>query len=184
MSDSADLNYMIGFNTFFVLLISRRNPDAALRYAVALAGAYEAKLTVCHCAEAPSPVDEAAREIQKAWSPASGDGRASVIVRPPITRGSSSKAIQRSDRQDGGGAPRRPDRDALAAACSGGAPRFRHEAARRGPCPVLVTHPDEREWAGLTSCEIDLRKILVAQDFSSSPSWPATGDFTGPGISN
>jgi nucleotide-binding universal stress UspA family protein len=37
---------------------------------------------------------------------------------------------------------------------------------RTAPCPVLVTHPDEREWAGLTSCDIDLRKILVAQDFS------------------
>lgn len=33
-------------------------------------------------------------------------------------------------------------------------------------CPVLVTHKDEREFAGRTTSEMDLRRILVAYDFS------------------
>lgn len=35
------------------------------------------------------------------------------------------------------------------------------------PCPVLVTHPSEREWVGFSSGEIDLRRVLVATDFSA-----------------
>src|SRR4029079_4318618 len=37
---------------------------------------------------------------------------------------------------------------------------------RMAPCPVLVTHPLEREWVGLTTGEIDLHRVLVAHDFS------------------
>ena len=39
--------------------------------------------------------------------------------------------------------------------------------SRTAPCPVLVTHPSEREWVGLTTCEIDLRRLLVAYDSSA-----------------
>lgn len=38
---------------------------------------------------------------------------------------------------------------------------------RTAPCPVLVTHPREREWVGFSTGEIDLQRILVAYDFSS-----------------
>ncbi len=38
---------------------------------------------------------------------------------------------------------------------------------REALCPVLVTHPSEREWAGFTSNEIMLNRVLVACDFSS-----------------
>jgi nucleotide-binding universal stress UspA family protein len=34
------------------------------------------------------------------------------------------------------------------------------------PCPVLVTHPREREWVSMSSGEIDLQRILIAHDFS------------------
>lgn len=37
---------------------------------------------------------------------------------------------------------------------------------RKAPCPVLVTHPMEREWVGLSTGEIDLNRVLVAHDFS------------------
>jgi hypothetical protein len=59
---AADLNYMIGFKHILCPTDLTPESDAALRYAVALAARYEAKLTVCHCAEAPSLVDEIARE--------------------------------------------------------------------------------------------------------------------------
>jgi nucleotide-binding universal stress UspA family protein len=38
---------------------------------------------------------------------------------------------------------------------------------RTAPCPVLVTHPHEQEWVGMSSGEIDLRRVLVAHDFSN-----------------
>ena len=37
---------------------------------------------------------------------------------------------------------------------------------RTAPCPVLVTHPLEREWVGFSTGEIDLNRLLVAHDFS------------------
>jgi nucleotide-binding universal stress UspA family protein len=38
---------------------------------------------------------------------------------------------------------------------------------RAAPCPVLVTHPLEQEWVGFSTGEIDLQRVLVAHDFSS-----------------
>jgi len=37
---------------------------------------------------------------------------------------------------------------------------------QKAPCPVLVTHSNEREWVGLTTCQIDLRRLLIAYDNS------------------
>jgi nucleotide-binding universal stress UspA family protein len=144
--------------------------DAALRYAVALAGAYEAKLTICYCAEEHSPVDEIARgkfrkRVESCVRRWTGVGHC-----PPadyegiVIEGDPSEAIVKT------AAERRVDlivmrsrRRPIAAALLGS---VTEAVCRTAPCPVLVTHPDEREWAGLTSCDIDLRKILVAQDFS------------------
>jgi nucleotide-binding universal stress UspA family protein len=39
--------------------------------------------------------------------------------------------------------------------------------SRSACCPVLVIHPREREWVSMSSGEIDLHRILVAHDFSS-----------------
>jgi nucleotide-binding universal stress UspA family protein len=41
------------------------------------------------------------------------------------------------------------------------------EVSRSAPCPVLVTHPNEVEWVAFSTGEIDLRRVLVAHDFSS-----------------
>jgi nucleotide-binding universal stress UspA family protein len=38
---------------------------------------------------------------------------------------------------------------------------------RNAPCPVLVTHPREREWVGMSTGEADLNRILIAHDFST-----------------
>jgi nucleotide-binding universal stress UspA family protein len=37
---------------------------------------------------------------------------------------------------------------------------------RNAPCPVLVTHPREREWVSMSTGEIDLNRVLIAHDFS------------------
>lgn len=39
--------------------------------------------------------------------------------------------------------------------------------SRSAPCPVLVTHPNEVEWVGFSTGEIDLRRVLIAHDFSA-----------------
>jgi nucleotide-binding universal stress UspA family protein len=38
---------------------------------------------------------------------------------------------------------------------------------RTAPCPILVTHPNEREWVSMTTGEIALGRVLVAHDFSN-----------------
>jgi nucleotide-binding universal stress UspA family protein len=38
---------------------------------------------------------------------------------------------------------------------------------RTAPCPVLVTHQHEQQWAGVTTSETSLQRVLVAYDFSS-----------------
>jgi nucleotide-binding universal stress UspA family protein len=141
-----------------------------LRYAVALAGAYEAKLTVCHCAEAPSPVEDTAREKFKKRVESCVRRWTGVGHCPPadcegiVIEGRPSEAIVKAAAERGVDlivmrSRRRPVTAALLGSVT-------EAVCRTAPCPVLVTHPDEREWTGLTSCEIDLRKILVAQDFS------------------
>jgi nucleotide-binding universal stress UspA family protein len=37
---------------------------------------------------------------------------------------------------------------------------------RTAPCAVFVTHPQEREWKGLSSGVIEVRRVLVGYDFS------------------
>jgi nucleotide-binding universal stress UspA family protein len=161
---------MIGFKHILCPTDLTPESDAALRYAVALAGAYEAKLTLCHCAEAPSPADEIAHgkfgkrveSCVRQWTgvghcpPADFEGI--VIEGNPVDAIVKTAAERRVDL-----IVMRSRRRPIAAALLGSATEA---VCRTAPCPVLVTHPDEREWAGLTSCEIDLRKILIAQDFS------------------
>ena len=167
---AADLNCMIGFKHILCPTDLTPESDAALRYAVALAAAYEAKLTVCHCAEATAPVDGTMREkfrerVESCVRRWTGVGHC-----PPadyegiVIEGNPGEAIVKT------AAERRVDlivmrsrRRPVAAALLGS---VTEAVCGTAPCPALVTHPDEREWAGFTSCDIDLRRILVAQDFS------------------
>jgi nucleotide-binding universal stress UspA family protein len=54
---------------------------------------------------------------------------------------------------------RRPHRAALLGSTA-------ESVSRTAPCAVMVTHADEREWVGATTREIDLKRVLVAYDFS------------------
>lgn len=144
--------------------------DAALRYAIALAGAYEAKLLVCHCAANSTSVESLAREELKErveasvreWAGA-GDGLPSGCE-SIILRGDADEAINKAAAEwPADLIVMRSRRRPVAAALLGSTAEA---VCRTAPCPVLITHPDEREWAGLTSREIALRKILVASDFS------------------
>ena len=148
--------------------------DEALRYAVALAGAYEAKLFLLCClvSEAPkneerTPTVAAARLFTESLAPylnlkinkdldwqgltsETSDGVANAIVNE-AGKQKIDLIVMRSRR--------RP----IAAKLLGSTAET---VCRTAPCPVLVTHPKEREWLGPTG-EIGLKRILVAYDFSA-----------------
>ncbi|HZS06831.1 MAG TPA: universal stress protein [Blastocatellia bacterium] len=143
--------------------------DGALRYAIALARTYEAKLFVCHCVEGFADAveqDSFARKFAElikshtgvAHSPPA-DCEGVLIEGDPATAMTRAAVEQRADL-----IVMRSRRRPLAAALLGSTAEAICHAA---PCPVLVVHPDEREWVGATSGEIDLRRILVAHDFST-----------------
>ena len=148
----------------------------ALRYAVALAHSYEAKLYLCYCA-APATVSGmplAQKEIEginktffnKIVEYLGHVDLAQIDWEGLIIEGSldpaeaiTSEAAERRVDLIVMRSRRRPHRAALLGSTA-------EAVCRTAPCPVLVTHPEEREWVGRTTGEIDLRSVLVAHDFS------------------
>lgn len=146
--------------------------DEALRYAIALARAYEAKLMLLYCREPGSIVEwasssQAARLFELSlftymdanefkaldWEAVvtQGDDKGLAITTEAARR-NADLIVMRSRRR-----PR-------AAVFLGSTAET---VSRSAPCPVLVTHPSEREWVGQTTSEIDLHRLLVAYDASS-----------------
>jgi len=54
---------------------------------------------------------------------------------------------------------RRPHRAALLGSTA-------ESVSRTAPCPVLVTHSDEREWVDDSTLKMNVKRVLVAYDFS------------------
>jgi len=144
--------------------------DEALRYAIALAKAYNAQLILLHCETGTVSLGSNAHELAAKriiealveYSGASdvsgldwkslivtGDDPGEVIAREA--------AIYRVDlivmRSR-----RRPHRAALLGSTA-------ESVSRLAPCPVLVMHTDEHGWVSATD-DIDLKRVLVAYDFS------------------
>ena len=145
--------------------------EESLRYAIALAKAYEAQLFLINCVD-----NYAARGLKEHQHieelmdtsvrkhlrlPASYDFRWDTIVvyGDPQTAISQEAARRRVDL-----IVMRSRRRPFAAALLGSTAE---SICRTAPCPVLITHQGERGWAGFTTNEIELERILVAYDFSS-----------------
>jgi nucleotide-binding universal stress UspA family protein len=147
--------------------------DEALRYAVALAQAYDARLFVLYCVESSAPVKGKDEETLKnlfeqallchlglaelgtlQWQ--------GLVVRNCRDVGESIVAEARRRGVDliVMRSRRRPTSAMLLGSTA-------ETVSRTAACPVLVTHPSEREWVGLSTGEIDLRRVLVAYDFST-----------------
>jgi nucleotide-binding universal stress UspA family protein len=144
--------------------------DEALRYAIALARAYNAELILLHCDLTPhgpaSDHDEAAEAIRSAleahsgvnglngldWKSlvVTGDDAGETIAREAAIYGVD-LIVMRSRR--------RPHRAALLGSTA-------ESVSRTAPCPVLVMHTDERDWVSGFDTKIELRRVLVAYDFS------------------
>ncbi len=143
--------------------------DSALRYAVALARTYEAKLYVCHCVESLAQVDEAGMltkiyedTIRSQTNEAITESILSeaVVVEGDPTSMITQAAIEHNIDLIVMRSRRRP----IAAALLGSTAEA---VCRTAPCPVLVIHQDEREWVPLDASEIRLKRLLVAHDFSN-----------------
>jgi nucleotide-binding universal stress UspA family protein len=145
--------------------------DEALRYAVAMARAYKAKLILLHCDTRepsldPEAQDEAAHRIKDALIEYSGtnhlkglewtsmvttcdDAGETIVREAAILR--ADLIVMRSRR--------RPHRAAILGSTA-------ESVSRMAPCPVLVMHSDERDWVTDADPTIELKRVLVAYDFS------------------
>jgi nucleotide-binding universal stress UspA family protein len=146
--------------------------DEALRYALALAMSYRAKLILVYC-KPPGSVSKRengsrtrelfelslftrldANELRTLdWTGivCEGDDVGIAIVQE-AQKSKADLIVMRSRR--------RPRAAVLLGSTA-------ETVCRSAPCPVLVTHPNEVEWVGMSTEEIDLRRILIAHDFSS-----------------
>jgi nucleotide-binding universal stress UspA family protein len=150
--------------------------DEALRYAVALASAYDAKLFLLYCTEVTSTSNESAGPKAgvapaplfteslaphlglKTLSELKWEGVVAHNV-PDIGKAIVLEAANREVDLIVMRSRRRPHAAVLLGSTA-------ETVCRTASCPVLVTHPLEREWIGMSTGEIDLRRILVAYDFS------------------
>jgi nucleotide-binding universal stress UspA family protein len=149
--------------------------EEALRYAVARARVYEAKLMLCHCG---------VRLAVAAGREGETTGRLFVrMFEDALARHTGMTDFSRLDWEgfllegdDPGAAVtreaavRRADlivmrsrRRSLGAALLGSTAET---VCRTAPCSVLVTHAREREWVGASAGDIGLERVLVAHDFS------------------
>ncbi len=162
--------------------------DQALGYALALSRAYEAKLVICYCASNAEIVGERAyiaggsiraSEIGYAVS----RGRVKELFEGSLIRFLGPVAFSKLDWEalvvegdDAGEAiaktaseqsidlivmrsRRRPHRAAILGSTA-------ESVCRTAPCPVLVTHTDERDWVDQPAGQKKLERLLVAYDFS------------------
>ncbi len=164
------INERISFKRILCPIGLTPDSDEALRYAIALAKAYRAKLFVLHCAGAYQVAslteqchiesnlkDLINKHIRLPAEPL--DTEVIVVEGDPsavITREAAERRIDLIVMRS----RRRPHQAALLGSTA-------ETIYRTAPCPVLITHAQEQEWAGITTNEIGLQRVLVAHDFST-----------------
>lgn len=150
--------------------------DEALRYAIALARTFEARLSVLTWAEDVAPAGTLARlkmseslriTAEKSLYERYPPGNISELDWQFVLSEEGHAPAEAISRE---AAERRVDlivmrsrRRPVAAALLGSTAEA---VTRSAPCSVLVTHPHEREWVGVSTGEIGISRLLVAQDFS------------------
>ncbi len=158
------------------------NSDQALRYALALTRAYESKLIICNRAADGEIASAAAitegpvtNSLAQKKSKQLFEGALLKFLAPEalvglnwqglliegedvgeaITRTASEYAVDVIVMRS----RRRPHRAALLGSTA-------EAVCRTAPCPVLVTHTDERDWVQPLTRSISLQRVLVPYDFS------------------
>jgi len=144
--------------------------DQALRYALALARAYEAKLVAYHCEPTNTAAEPKQSEIKESFEKSLfqylGPAELALINwERVIEQGNDPGAAISRFAADHSvdlivmRSRRRPHRAALLGSTA-------ESVCRSAPCPVLVMHSDERDWVNNSSHDIKLKRVLVAYDFS------------------
>lgn len=167
---------MITFNRILCPTDLSSESDEALRYAVALARAYRARLFLLYCKERGVNDQEGAQRhrahtsslFTASLAPHLGLATFSELNWEGLvveeSGGVGETIVREASRHDVDLIVIRSRRRPRAAALLGSTAET---ISRSASCPVLVIHPREREWVSLSSGEIDLRRVLVAHDFSS-----------------
>ena len=165
------INRRISFDRILCPIDFTQGSDESLRYAIALAKAYRAKLFVMNSMEGYAVSSSADRQRTQERL----DAAVRKYLRPPMSADFSWESLVVDGEPDASitheAAKREIDLIAMrsrrrpyAAALLGSTAE---SVCRTAPCPVMITHRREQEWAGVTTNEIGLQKVLVAYDFSS-----------------
>ncbi len=159
------------------------NSDQALRYALALTRAYESQLIICYRAEDGEVAGAAAiKQGPAANSLVQGKAMERLFesallnfLAPKALAGLNWQGLL-IEGEDVGEAIARTASDCAVDLIVMRSRRRPHRAAllgstaesvcRTAPCPVLVTHTDERDWVQPLSRSITLERVLVPYDFS------------------
>jgi len=165
------INERITFERILCPIDLTPESDESLRYGIALAKAYGAKLFVINCIEAfavggaitrKSTEQLVEAEVRKYLHPPASENFSWEMM---LVDGDPKEAIAQQ------AAAHRIDlivmrsrRRPYAAALMGSTAEA---VCRTAPCPVMVTHPHEQDWAGVTTNDIGLQRVLIAYDFSS-----------------
>ena len=163
---------MLKIGNIFCPLDLTSESTEALRYAFALAKAYSAKLFLCHCKEkyagsyhlftAKDTVREVFEEtVRKYRSGFAGVETEIMIIEE--TDDVASKIVKMAADLNIDLIIMRSRRRPRSAALLGS---IAETVCRTAPCPVFVTHPQEREWQGLNSDKLQVQRVLVAYDYS------------------
>lgn len=130
----------------------------AVRYALALARTHEAELILLHCTNDVDAQDMLAASVMDYIQPS--DTRWRLVIAPA---GDVDEKIMAQAQQNQVDlivmrSRRRPHRAALLGSTA-------ESVCRSAPCPVMVTHTDEREFVS-DAMNVELKRVLVAYDFS------------------
>jgi len=161
---------MINFDRILCPTDLTSESNEALRYAVALAAAFDSQLFVLHCIEKPeAPYEESLIDINDSitaavenqlkcgqsinikWESVILVGNPTEVINNVAAENRVNLIVIRSRH--------RTEANRLFGSTT-------EAVCRTSPCPVLVTHENEREWAGKFTRDIDPGRILVAYDFS------------------
>lgn len=165
------INERITFERILCPIDLTPESDESLRYGIALAKAYDAKLFVINCIDsyAVSGLTDRAnikkvletsvrkylrlpQSVDFSWEIVLVDGDPKEAITEQAAERRIDLIVMRSRR--------RPYAAALLGSTA-------ETVCRTAPCPVMVTHPLEQDWAGMTTNEIGLQRVLAAYDFSS-----------------
>lgn len=164
MTNLSNINYQV----HRILWPTNLSPETtqALVYAISLANDFQAKLYLCYCAEEPLPAggqrvkDYLAELMEKnqthlekkiEWETIITEGNVAETV-TEIAQNHKIDLIVMY-------AKRHPYTAALFGSNA-------ESICRSAPCPILITHPGEQALVNPDSKQIDIRKILVTDNFS------------------